>query len=392
MKYKSLKSIYYSNHEKYEKIYTQRINSDSTYNLGTDVKGMPAFVIVTPNILDLITEILITNEKLIKVTLALPKVALEHYTLECLIEEIRLTNEIEGIHSTRKEIEDVINDTPSKNRRLEGLVKKYALLTQEKIQLRTCQDVRDIYNSLVLEEVIADNPQNKPDGKIFRIENVYIQSEIIKPIHTGVQGEKNIIEQMERCLDMLNNRDYNLFIRIASFHYLFSYIHPFYDGNGRLNRFISSFLLGTKLNNLVSYRLAYIIKKNINTYYKMFKETNLEINRGDLTLFVEKFLKFILEAICDLYDTLKDKQRELIYYGEKLTELNMNKNMTRIAYILIQNELFATDRLNIKNIHDITNLSTSTIRNLLKQLLEKGLIQKGKNGKELIYSIVLENL
>lgn len=392
MKYRSLKGIYYSNQEEYEKIYSQRINGDSTYNLGTDVKGKPAFVIITPNILDLITEVLMKNEKLNQLTIELPPVALNQYTLECLIEEIRLTNEIEGIHSTRREIEDVINNTPNKNTRLEGLVNKYALLTKETIKLKTCQDVRDIYNNLVLEEVIADKPENQPDGKIFRIGNVYIQSEITKPVHTGVKGEANIIEQMEKCLDMLNNSDYNEFIKIASFHYLFSYIHPFYDGNGRTNRFISSFLLGTKLNHLVSYRLAYIIKKNVDTYYKMFKETNLDMNRGDLTLFVERFLGFIIEAIDDLYDTLKDKQRELDYHNKKLMDLNMNSSMENIVFILIQNELFATDRLDLEEIQNIVLLSSSTIRNILRQLIEKGLVQKEKRGKKLVYNVVLENL
>ena len=79
-------------------------------------------------------------------------------------------------------------------------------------------------------------------------------------------------------------------IRIAIFHYLFGYIHPFYDGNGRTSRFINSYLLSKKLQFLVSYKLSYTIKENMNSYYKSFKETNDEKNKGNLSFFVISFL------------------------------------------------------------------------------------------------------
>ena len=65
---------------------------------------------------------------------------------------------------------------------------------------------------------------------------------------------------MTKGLNILNNDEYDYMIRIAVFHYIFGYIHPFYDGNGRTSRFISSYLLSKNLLPIVSYKLASTIK------------------------------------------------------------------------------------------------------------------------------------
>ena len=44
----------------------------------------------------------------------------------------------------------------------------------------------------------------------------------------------------------LNGDNINSIIRISIFHYLYSYVHPFYDGNGRINRLISSYYISKK--------------------------------------------------------------------------------------------------------------------------------------------------
>lgn len=42
-------------------------------------------------------------------TKSIPTIALTQFTLKCLIDEIKLTNELEGISSTRHEINQVLN-------------------------------------------------------------------------------------------------------------------------------------------------------------------------------------------------------------------------------------------------------------------------------------------
>lgn len=392
MEYKSLKGMYYADNTHYLEIYNKRFNGESTYKFDFDVKNNPAFVVITQEILNKITSIQESDKELLLLMHTLPPIALDHYTKECLLEEIKLTNEIEGIYSTRKEIQDILNNSPNKNPRLEGLVNKYNLLTHEELPLKKCEDIRKLYDNLVLEEVISADPKNKPDGKIFRSDKVHVQDGTGKIIHTGIIEEENVIKYMDSCLDMLENENCNFFIKVAVFHYMFSYIHPFYDGNGRTNRFISSYLLGTKLQNLVSYRLASTIKESIQTYYKMFKDTNDSKNLGDLTLFVTKFLAFIEDSIIYLNNNLHEKIEQLQFYNDIISTKFDDKKVYAIVFVLIQNALFAREGLMIDDFMAITELGSSKIRSILKFLDEKNLLDKTKDGKKLVYRINLDNL
>lgn len=81
-------------------------------------------------------------------------------------------------------------------------------------------------------------------------------------------------------------------MRVSLFHYLLGYIHPFYDGNGRLSRFLTSNYLCDD-NPFLALSLSQHIYAHKEAYYKAFTITNDPRNRGDLTYFVLSFLKLL---------------------------------------------------------------------------------------------------
>lgn len=399
MKYEVLSKYYYKGKEQYEYEYHQRINGINSIMLGIDVNGNEAFVVTTPEIITLIESIYSLNFKLDKLYKALPGVARECYRRNCIIDEIMLTNDIEGVYSTRKEITDVFDSkTHDKKLRFNGLVNKYKILIDnetEQIPLFKCVDIRNLYDEIVQNEI---NKDDWPDGVYFRKGKISVISATQKEKHVGLLPEEKIISYMEKALDLLNNENISKMIRISVFHYLVGYIHPFYDGNGRLSRFISSFLLSKELCPLVSFRLSYAIKTNKELYYKIFDLCNDKKNKGDVTPFVINFLRFILNSIENLYEKVSDGCEALDYLYDLLKRVYSDdnreeKSMKLILFYLIQNELFDTESFDRNRLEEISKYSYQTITKIIDKLISTGApIMTEKEGKKIKYKLDMETV
>lgn len=267
------------------------------------------------------------------------------------------------------------------------------MLIEEDIELNTCNDIRSIYNELVLQEVVEEESTHEPDGAIFRKDAVYVRNPQGKIIHTGLNPEERIIEIMSECLAMLNNDNYNKLISIAVFHYMFGYIHPFYDGNGRASRFISSYLLARELNPLVAYRISHTIKQNISSYYKSFKTINDAKNKGDITKFVENFFDVLIGSLEELCSSLDERKSKLKFFKSQIDLINnIDSNIKAVFYVLVQNTLFGESGLSVQELVRITKLSDSKTRSSISELVRLNLLYVNKDGKKKIYDVDLEKL
>ena len=394
MNYTPLSKLYYKDKAHYEEIYQNRLHSESSVRLNFSITEHPAFFQYNSEMLLLTSAIYQKNAELIQLKHSLPSIALEQFRLSCLIDEIKITNEIEGVHSTRKEINDILQAKMenSLNQRLFGLVKKYDLLSIDDLSISTCADIRTIYNELVLPEVISEDHNNVPDGLYFRQNSVMVYDEHMKCIHHGVMPETKIIALMDESLKTLNDSKTPLLIGVSFFHYMFGYIHPFYDGNGRTSRFISSYLLAKGLDALVSYNLSYTIKKNIKQYYRAFQTVNDPKNKGDITPFILSFLEILLEAVTNLCDRLTDKNEKLSYYMQQIQSLSTDQTTCAIMTVLIQNTLYGFKGISVVELSHICEYSESTVRNILKKLEEQLLLRTSKDGRKLLYDLDLDIL
>lgn len=219
-----------------------------------------------------------------------PPVVLRQFSLACIVDEVKSTNDIEGVKSTRREISMVLDEGSSADNRMSSVVHKYQnLLSKDDIPFSTCQDIRNFYDNFAHEEVIKEDPRNKLDGEIFRHGSVDIASVTGKTIHRGLYPESSIIDALTQALAILHDENMPVLARVSVFHYLFAYIHPFYDGNGRTDRFITAYFLARHFHPLVAIRLSVTIKRYRKRYYTLFEDTDSELNRADLTTFVEGF-------------------------------------------------------------------------------------------------------
>ncbi|MDY5652547.1 MAG: Fic family protein [Erysipelotrichaceae bacterium] len=394
--YVLLKSLYYDHKEEYEALYESRFNSNECVHLNFSIANNPAFFLETPELMKKVVEITRLDKAISQLSNSLPGIALKQYINKCLIDEIVITNNIEGVHSTRKEIGEILDDLEGKSdKRFFGLVNKYnALITGSYVSIKDSRDIRELYDEMFLTEIIEENPKDAPDGEIFRKDHVNVVDSRQKVIHHGLYPESKIISSMDDAINILNDDDIDPLFRISIFHYLFGYIHPFYNGNGRLNRFISSYYLANTLESIMGYRLSYTIKENINKYYKSFKVVNEEINKGDITPFIFTYLDFIKESAINLRDGLVEKAKRLELFAKQLASLpyGNDEKYSRLYYYLLQASLFSEIGISTSELLQYLNVSRPTLQKRLNNIDESNLLITEKRDLNKFYQLNLDTL
>lgn len=379
MIYIPLYEIYYKQNNEWFPEYQKRFNNlfakhlDITIKEFNREKEFQLFYCHTEYIVTLQNKIMFDFLRLQKLFTLLPGTGIDQFLKSCMIEEIQSTNEIEGVRSTRQEIREAIFAQGKYNPdvRLWGIVNKYnKIINDENIKLKTCEDIRNLYDDFILDEIKRNNIADIPDGNIFRKNSVDIVSGTQKTIHRGVYPESKIIEYITKALQFLHDDSVSIFIRIAVFHYLFGYIHPFYDGNGRMSRFITSYFLSKNLHPTIALRLSVLIKQHKNDYYKLFENTNSQINCGDLTPFIIWSLEFIASAITSTYKLLFEKYELFSSLNQKLDEMLKNEDNTtkRVYNVLLQAAVFSDMGATSQEIVQTLKLSKRTIDARIKEI------------------------
>lgn len=391
MSYELLSKLFYKEPDTYEARYDQRFHSDTAIKLPLFINNHQAFFMTPLEMINKTEAIFKLNTAVNVITKDVPVSALNFLINRFLMDEIALTNDIEGITSTKKEIETAVSSQNNKKKvRFKGLAAKYMKLIQaNEISLNTCEDIRKLYDDIVSDEIAA---KNAPDGKIFRKDMVHVVSATQKEKHRGIMPETQIIEYMNDCLDLLKSDRMNTLIKTAVFHYFFGYIHPFYDGNGRTSRFISSCLLKDELGLLISLRLSYVIKNNLKVYYNAFDICNDVRNKGEITYFILMFLDLLAEAGTYLVEILNNLRDQLFFYKTLIDTSDMKKAKKELLNFLCQVSLFAESYMTVDELQQFLKLGNTSIRYILKELDEEGYLIKTKNGKKIGYAANLASI
>lgn len=398
MEYVSLYKMFFKEPKNFEEIYANRLHCLSSVQLDFTFDMYPAFYIATNEMIKLINDIQQYNAKIIEmITVQMPSIALPGFISEMLVEEIKTTNDIEGVVSTRQEIKKIVTSAMNcQGKRLYGLVNKYTtLLEHQEKNIYTCSEIRELYNEVLLLDIEREDVNNIPDGTYFRKEGVAIYKDG-RVVHQGIYPEEKIIEQMNQALYILNNKEIPLLIRVAIFHYLFGYIHPFYDGNGRLNRLLSSCYLKQEMHLLCALQVSTSCKERQSDYINAFTLCNDIRNRGDLTPFILSFLEIYKSGLEQLVTKVSKKVLQYEYYVSMLNEqVSYPYEIIEMLGYFIQSTLFTSEGLSIHEIMRITKSSEPTARKRINQVLQsdfKEAIVYMKNKKPIRYQVELSIL
>ncbi|MFZ1748753.1 MAG: Fic family protein [Saprospiraceae bacterium] len=162
-------------------------------------------------------------------------------------------------------------------------------------------------------------------------------------------------------------------IKVASFVYDFLSVHPFQDGNGRISRLLSTLLLlksGYKWIQYVSFE--HEIENRKNEYYQVLRSCQAQRPNEDVTVWMNFFLSCLSNIQSHLMAKLNKTGLE--------TQLSPKE---KSIYTMIQY------RPNIQSgeIAEKLSIPSPTVKRILSELINKGLIEKQGSGRSVSYTI-----
>ena len=300
-----------------------------------------------------------------------------------LIEEIESTNSIENIHSTKHDIFYLLNNySSSPNKKIISITNSYKLLlSKPQIDISKLEDIRNIYDELMH---LSLDEKDIPDGVYFRKSSVSI-SDGNKDIHNGFYPEETINETMTEFLNLYNNKNIDIYERLIISHFLLETIHPFYDGNGRLGRYLISKSIFEEEGSYSSLLISTSINKNKKKYYKAFKEARSYHEHGSLNSFMEKILDILIEGIKEANDVLIKK---ILMTTNIKPPFELSKSEAMLYELLSEASLLSDYGVNNQEILNNCNASKRTLEYFLNKLRKNNLLMDTRIEKVVYHKLI----
>ncbi len=308
----------------------------------------------------------------------------QKYSISAMEDEIISTLSIEKIDSTRESVRNILNGGAPKN---ENENKAYGIKrgldfisdTSNKI---TVENLYKLY-MLSVGDFLDENDKLLSNHK-YRHDAVYVIGDDIS--HEGL-NHNLLPEYILKLIEFINEDDnIDHIVKSILSHYYFAYLHPYFDGNGRMARLLQIWILvqkGFTASLFLPFSLH--INNSRSKYYGVFEQISQNYKMSkilDLTPFIDYFLSNVLTKLNIKYNNsdVLTEFNKLLNNGE-ITE--KEKDLFYFVLSYYGAETFSTKQLE----KDYRNVAYATVRSFVLKLESKGLLVSHKYGNRVKYRV-----
>lgn len=313
-----------------------------------------------------------------------PQNSNDTFGLKAMEDEIASSFTIESIDFSRDSVRKILRGyapTDESENRIYGMKKGLEFISDSANEIIE-ETIHALYD-IAIGQYLQENDKLKPD-MFYRHDSVYIVGQELE--HTGLPHEK-LPEYMNRLITFINSEStMNDLLKAAVIHFYIAYLHPYFDGNGRMARLIHLWYLKRQgYSSALFIPFSSYIERSRKGYYNAYSlaEENTKISGVmDVTPFLVYFIENVynkLGSALPQTNTL-DSFRNALDNG-KITEKEKNLwNFVLSAYGIGE---FSTKQLE----RDFGNAAYATIRGFVLKFEKLGLLSAQKYGNKVKYAV-----
>jgi Fic family protein len=212
-------------------------------------------------------------------------------------------------------------------------------------------------------------------------------------VHYKAVPLEKLDDDIENLLQYSNESDENIYIKAAIAHIWFVIIHPYDDGNGRIARAITDYILSqnTSSTKFKLYSISTAISSDRAGYYTILDNTtNLFLNKEfDITPWILWHLNILNSAMQQALKNIEYLVQKTKFWDTHRKKALNERQIKVLNKILDMGSENFEGGLNTKKYMVLTKVSKATATRDISELLEYGCIEQveGTAGRNVRYKV-----
>ena len=314
-----------------------------------------------------------------------PQNSSQLYGTKAMEDEIISTFTIENIDFSRDSVRKIMAGyAPSdeSENRIYGMKKGLEFIS-DPTHTMTEENIFRLYETAVGES-LPEEDKLLP-GNYYRHDAVYIVGEKVE--HTGIGCEK-LKDYMGNLIGFIQDKTpMNDLLKAALIHFYIAYLHPYFDGNGRMARLLHLwYLVQQGYSSALFIPLSEYVNKSRKGYYDAYTlaEDNAQISG---VLDVTPFLVYFIENVYHKLDNALPVPTTTAAFDDALTQGRITEKESALWHFVLS--AYGTAEFSTKQLEkDFGNAAYATIRGFVLKFEDLGLLRSIKYGNRNKYHII----
>lgn len=311
----------------------------------------------------------------------------DSFGIKAMEDEIASTLTIENVDFSRESVRKILRGyAPSdeSENRIYG-IKRGLEFIADPTNIITEENIYSLYE-LAIDKYLSNYDKLK-QGSFYRNDSVYIIGQELE--HTGLVYGK-LPEYMKKLVTFINSdNQMNDLLKAATIHFYIAYLHPYFDGNGRMARLMHLWYLRQQgYSSALFVPFSSYIERSRSDYYNAYTITEENAKLSGV-LDVTPFLVYFIENVYNKLGNTLPQPVTLDTFKKALNEGNITekeKDLWNFVLSAYGDGEFSTKQLE----KDFGNAAYATIRGFVLKFENLGLLTGQKYGNRVKYSVLVK--